>query len=286
MPRGDTPARAQARRMLRRPPRRRRDRPPPVADAPRRFRAVVAYDGTSYAGWQRQRELVSVQELLECALEAATRLPVSAAAAGRTDAGVHADGQVVAFDCATALPASALRHICDHLLPDDVRVLRLEESPPGFDPQRDAVRKLYRYAVLRTDARLPRWRNLTWHVPGPLDVEAMRDAARRLVGTHDFRAFRNDPGPGRRGEGTVRTLERLDVTPLAEFLRIEAVGPGFLYMMVRNLVAALLAVGRAERSPHWVEDALASRDRRRLPPPAPAAGLTLVSVAYADGFGG
>jgi tRNA pseudouridine38-40 synthase len=281
----DTPARIEARGLLRRRARRRRDKAPPVGETTRRFRAVVAYDGTAYAGFQRQNERVAVQELLEAALEEATRLPVSVAGAGRTDAGVHADGQVVAWDSRTSLPASALRHLCDHLLPEDVRVLALEETSAGFDPQRDAVRKLYAYLLLPGDAELPRWRRVAWQVPASIDPGRMRQGAAHLVGRHDFRAFRNDPGPERRDEATVRTLESVDVLSPGPFVRIEAVGPGFLYMMVRNVTAALVAVGLGEREPGWIAEVLASRDRRRLPPPAPPQGLTLVRIAYADGFG-
>src|SRR5262245_22299492 len=135
----ETPARAEALRRLRRPARRRRDKAPPLSDAARRFRAVVAYDGTNYAGFQRQRERVTVQEILEAAVEEATRAPTVVVPAGRTDAGVHADGQVVAFDSPTALPPKALLHICGHVLPDDVEVLRLEETRADFDPQRDCT---------------------------------------------------------------------------------------------------------------------------------------------------
>jgi tRNA pseudouridine38-40 synthase len=281
----ETPARIAARALLRRPARRRRDKAPPVAESARRFRAVVAYDGTAYAGFQRQNEHVTVQEVLEAALAEATRLASAVVPAGRTDAGVHADGQVVAFDSATALPTDALRHLFDHLLPEDVRVLKVEEAPDGFDPQRDAVRKLYRYAIFTLVHELPRWRRLSWHVPEPLDLDAMRQGARHLVGTHDFRAFRSDPGPQRRGEDTVRTIERIELARIGDFVRLEAVGPGFLYMMVRNVTAALVAVGRGERPAAWVAEVLASRDRRLVPPPAPAGGLTLVRVEYADGFG-
>lgn len=281
-----TPARLLAQALLQRPARRRRDKAPPVRDEVRRFRAVVAYDGTAYAGWQRQRERVSVQEVLEAAIEAATGLPAVVASAGRTDAGVHADGQVIAFDSATGLPAHALRHLFDHLLPTDVRVRLVEQAPAGFDPQRDAVRKLYRYALLRTPDLLPRWRNAAWHVPGGLDLASMRAGAARLIGTHDFRAFRTDPGPERRDEGTVRTIESVRLDEVAEFLRIDVTGPGFLYMMVRNVAAALVAVGRGERGDAWIAEVLAARDRRLLPPPAPAAGLTLVRVEYRDGLGG
>jgi tRNA pseudouridine38-40 synthase len=275
-----TPARIAARDRLVRPPRRPTDGAPPVGDRPRRFRAVVAYDGSDYAGWQRQRDLVSVQEVLEAALEAATGLPVTLAAAGRTDAGVHAEGQVVAFDSRTLLPASALRHLCDHVLPDSLRVRVVEEAPEGFDPQRACVRKLYRYLVRTSPAPAPAWRAVAFTVPGPLDVARMREAASHLVGTHDFRSFRNDPGPERRGEDTVRTLERLSVDEALGLVRIEAEGPGFLYMMVRNLAAALLEAGSGRRPPAWAGEVLRARDRTLLPPPAPPGGLSLVRVDY------
>jgi tRNA pseudouridine38-40 synthase len=186
----------------------------------------------------------------------------------------------VAFDSATGLPAEALKHLCDHVLPDALRVLRVDEAPPGFDPQRACVRKLYRYLLRPARHESPSWNRTSWRLPADPDVAAMRDAAARLVGTHDFRAFRNDPGPERRDEGTVRTVARLDVEAALGLVRIEAEGPGFLYMMVRNLTAALVEVGLGRRPPEWAGDVLASRDRTRLPAPAPAAGLCLVRVDY------
>jgi tRNA pseudouridine38-40 synthase len=281
----DTPARLLARRMLLTLKGAKRG-PPPVGEATRRFRAVVAYDGTGYAGWQRQRRQVSVQEILEAALECATGLPVTVLAAGRTDTGVHADGQVVSFDSATRLPADALRHLCGQMLPDDVVVRLVEEAPAGFNPQRDAVRKLYRYCVFETATPLPRRRHVAWQLPGTLELPPMRAAGALLVGTHDFRAFRNDPGPTRRDATSVRTIERIDVARSGEFVLVDVVGPGFLYMMVRNVAAVLVAVGLGERPPAWAGEMLASRDRRRLPPPAPPHGLCLVRVEYGDGFGG
>jgi tRNA pseudouridine38-40 synthase len=280
-----TPARKAAESLLQRLPRKRRDKPPPVAATTRRFRAVVAYEGTPYAGFQRQRDHVTVQEILEACIESATCLPVTIFGAGRTDAGVHADGQVVSFDSATALPASALRHLCDHMLPENVKVLRLEDAPADFDPQRHCVRKLYRYCVLETPRPIPRLRHVAWQVEGTLDLDAMRAGAARFVGTHDFRALRSDPGPARRDFGTTRTVERIEIVRNGEFVLVDVVGPGFLYMMVRNIAAALVAVGLGGRPPAWVGELLASRDRRRAEPPAPAHGLTLVRVDYADGFG-
>lgn len=281
----DTRARALARQMLQRRARKKRAAPPPVAETKRRFRAVVAYDGTHYAGFQRQRDHVAVQEILEVAIEDSTQLPATVLGAGRTDSGVHADGQVISFDSMTALPASALHHLCEHVLPVDVKVRRLEVAPPGFHPQKDCVRKLYRYTILSSPERLPRWRRVAWQIEEPLDLDAMRAGASHLVGTHDFKAFRSDPGPARRDEETVRTIERIDVARDGPFVLVDTVGPGFLYMMVRNVAATLASVGTGERTPHWVADVLAAGQRRRIPPPAPAQGLTLARVEYEDGFG-
>ena len=280
----DTRARAAARKLLQRRVRRKSANPPPVGDVKRRFRAVVAYNGTGYAGFQRQRDHVSVQEVLEVALEDATRLPAVVLGAGRTDAGVHADGQVISFDSMTALPASAIRHMCDHVLPEDVKVRRLEEAPPGFNPQRDAVSKLYRYSLLPTLEPLPRWRDVAWQVGASLDIEKMRAGAAHLVGTHDFVAFRSDPGPGRRDQATVRTIHGIELRPMGELVLLDASGPGFLYMMVRNVASALASVGLGEHGPEWIAETLAAGERGRLPPPAPAQGLTLVRVDYRDGF--
>lgn len=279
----ETPARAAARARLLRPARRPGASPPPVLrpDAPsRRLRAVVAYDGSAFAGWQRQRDHVAVQELLEVAIEDATGIAVTVAAAGRTDAGVHAEGQVAAFDTRTALPASAVKHLCDHVLPPELRVLSVDDAEPGFDPQRECAGKLYRYLLRPGVPETPTWSRIAWCLREPLDLGAMRAAAAHLVGTHDFRAFRTDPGPERRGEDTVRTVTRLDVEAALGLVRVEAEGPGFLYMMVRNLTAALVEVGTGRRPPGWAADVLASRDRRLLPPPAPAAGLCMVRVTY------
>lgn len=278
----DTPARRAARALLVRAARRPTAGAPPVAgpDASRRFRARIAYDGSGLAGWQRQHDRVSVQELIEVAIEEATTLPAAVAAAGRTDAGVHAEGQVVAFDSRTLLPPRAVAHLCDHVLPPAVRVLDVADAPADFDPQRHCVGKLYRYLIRISPTQAPAWDRVAWRIPAPLDLRAMRDAAAFLVGTHDFRAFRNDPGPDRRDEPTVRTVTRIDVRGDDDLVRVEAEGPGFLYMMVRNLAAALVEVGSGRRPPGWCRDTLASRDRARNPPPAPAGGLTLVRVDY------
>lgn len=245
---------------------------------------MVVYDGTEYRGWQRQRDELTVQELLEAALDRATGTVVGVRGSGRTDAGVHADGQVIAFDSRTRLPADAVRHRTAHLLPRDVQLVRLERAHPSFDPQRDAVAKCYRYTVLRAPAPSPSRERCAFRVDSPLDVDAMRRAAGTVVGRHDFRSFRTDPGPARRDEDTVRTVRSVELHDLGESLVVDVAGEGFLYMMVRNLVAGLLAVGRGDWGTGRMAEVLAACDRRLVPPPAPAHGLCLRGVTYDDGF--
>ncbi len=279
-----TPARIAARSRLRTQHLRGR-RPPPVREETRAYRALIAYDGSAYAGWQRQSELVSICEMIEAALEAATGCDAVTHAAGRTDAGVHADAQAIRFHSRTGLPADALRHLALQLLPPDIRVLLVEPAPEDWNPQRETVRKLYRYTILEQATESPAHERAAWRLWPPLSVEPLRVAALHLVGEHDFRAFRNDPGPARRDQDTVRTLEQIDVQRAFGRVRIDVQGPGFLYMMVRNIAAALVEVGSGRRPPEWIADLLRSGDRRLGPPPAPAAGLTLVRIEYADGFG-
>ncbi len=280
----DTPARTAARTRLA-THRLRGHRPPRRLDAPVWYRAIIAYDGADFAGWQRQPDVVGIAEMMDAALELATGGPVVATAAGRTDAGVHADGQAISFQTDAALPPDALRHLCLQLLPPTIRVVHVEAAPDGFRVQRDVTSKLYRYCILESPQPSPVRERAAWRFDAPLDLDAVRAAAAHLVGTHDFRAFRNDPGPARRDEDTVRTITSLDVDRAWDRVRFDVGGPGFLYMMVRNLTAALVEVGTGRQTPAWVAEILAQRDRRHVPAPAPPEGLRLVSVEYPDGFG-
>ena len=223
--------------------------------------------------------------MIEAALCLATGTQVSVHASGRTDAGVHADGQAVSFSSSTALPAEALRNISLMLLPPSIRMLHVEEAPEGWNPQRDAVEKLYRFRLIEAQSARPALERVAWRVGQPLDLDRVRAAAAPLVGRHDFRAFRNDPGALRRGENTVREIVSIEVERALGLVQLDVRGPGFLYMMVRNLTAALVEVATGREEPEWVARVLASRDRRLCPSPAPAHGLTLVRVRYADGFG-
>jgi tRNA pseudouridine38-40 synthase len=247
-----------------------------------RVRLTLEYDGTDFVGWQRQPNGRSVQAVLESGLAELLGAPVSAEAAGRTDAGVHALGQVVAFDAPRALPEKAYLRGLSSLLPPDVAVVGAEEVPDDFDPRRWATGKRYRYLISRRPGRSPLLRRTHWELFAALEVAAMRAAARALLGTHDFTSFRaadcEAPHPR-------RTLRELGVHEEGEVLQIEVEGTAFLKHMVRNVVGSLVEVGRGKRPPEWIAEVLAAKDRTLAGPTAPAHGLTLVSVSYGAGRG-
>lgn len=242
-----------------------------------RLRLVLEYDGTDFQGWQIQPGGArTVQGCLQVAFERVTGQRVNVLASGRTDAGVHAEAQVASVEVETTLEPALLRHALNGCLPRDVAVVTVERAAPDFDARRDSRAKLYRYIVWNAPARSPLRDRRSLHVARTLDLEAMRRAAADLVGTHDFACFQAARAGTRT---TVRTLERLDVQgrPGGE-IRFEAFGKGFLRHMVRTLVGTLLEVGRGRRPPDSLPALLATRDRRRAGPTAPARGLTLVRV--------
>ena len=245
-----------------------------------RIRLTLEYDGTDFVGWQRQLNGRSVQTVVEAALAELLGVWVQAVAAGRTDSGVHALGQVVAFDAPRALPAQAYLRGLTGLLPPDVAVVAAAEAPDGFDPRRWATGKRYRYCLTRRASRSPLLRRTHWELFGPLDVEAMRTAARALLGTHDFTSFRAADCEAPHARRTLRTVQ---LTDLGETLQLELEGTAFLKHMVRNIVGSLVEVGRGKHPPEWIAEVLAARDRTLAGPTAPAHGLTLVEVTYGDG---
>ncbi len=244
------------------------------------FRGVVEYEGTGFSGWQEQPGARTVQGVLEEALRAVLGQEVALLAAGRTDAGVHAEGQAVSFRAATRIPPRGIAAACNARLPDDVAFLALERVPAAFHATRSARWKTYRYEILNRREPSPLRCRRTWRVPGALDQRRMAAAARVLRGTHDFRTFRSNPGPARAGEDTVRTLRAASVRRRGDLLVLEFRGDGFLHHMVRNIVGTLVQVGRGSRSPADVRRALLARDRAAGGPTAPAFGLTLVEVEY------
>ena len=250
----------------------------------RTLRLTLAYDGTDYAGWQVQPDQPTVQEVIERALEKITGGPVRILASGRTDAGVHALGQVASFRTDTRLATEVLGRALNGELPHDVAVLDVAEAPEGFHPIRDAIAKRYRYTIHDGPVRDVFSRRYCWQYRRRLDVDSMHRAAGRLLGTHDFAAFETSGAPR---QSTVRTVFDISVGRgrggNAHAITLEVEADGFLYNMVRTIVGTLVEVGRGARPEAWVSEVLASADRRQAGLTAPPQGLFLVFVTY-DGI--
>jgi tRNA pseudouridine38-40 synthase len=265
----------------------------------RKFKITLAYDGTDFVGWQRQAAGVSIQGLLEDALRELDERDVTVTGAGRTDAGVHALGQVAAFSIERPLAAETVVRALNARLPATVRVLSAEEAPASFRARGDASAKTYRYRIWNGDVVSPFERRYVWHVPGALDVDAMRRAARILEGVHDFAAFQTAGSEVRTTERQIFSSQIADRRlesdweiassgsgesairhPHSAIINYEITGNGFLRHMVRAIAGSLVDVGRGHRSPAWMADVVASRDRGRAGPTAPANGLFLVDVTY------
>jgi len=246
----------------------------------RTFRLILEYDGADFEGWQIQPgERRTVQQVLEIALARVTCERARVVASGRTDAGVHAEGQVASVRLETPLEPEVLRCALNGTLPADVAVRELTVARDGFDARRDATGKLYRYSLWNAPDRTPLRRRRVLCLQRPLDLARIRIAAENLLGEHDFAAFQ---GAGSQVKTSVRTLRRIDVTGEAGAqIDLWFEGSGFLRHMVRNLTGTLIEVGSGRRDPRGMVALLAARDRTRAGPTAPAHGLTLVSVSYA-----
>ncbi|AKJ02087.1 tRNA pseudouridine(38-40) synthase [Archangium gephyra] len=246
-----------------------------------RLKLTLEYDGTRYVGWQVQPNGVSIQARLRQALEQLLGEQVELEVAGRTDSGVHATGQVVCFGTPRVLPLKAYWKGLNGLLPEDIAVVRAEEVPPEFDPRRWSHGKRYRYRVSNRPSRSPLRRFTHWEVFSPLDVEAMRRGAAHLLGRHDYSAFRASDC---QAAHAVREVRRVDIQGTSgEEVSVTVEGTAFLKHMVRNLVGTLVEVGKGRRPDTWVAEVLASRERKRAGPTAPAHGLVLEEVFYGDG---
>lgn len=247
----------------------------------RTLKLTLAYNGTQYAGWQVQAPgRTTVQEVLERAIAAVTGETVRAMASGRTDAGVHALGQVASFRTQSALPAEVFVRALNAHLPDDVAVLDARDVPDDFHATLSADKKRYRYLIHNHPIRDPFFHCRAWHYPAHLEDGAMHRAAQSLLGRHDFKSFETS---GSERQTSVRTifdiLVRRDAAD-ARLVVLEVEADGFLYNMVRSIVGTLVQVGRGAREESWVAEVLAACDRRKAGKTAPPQGLYLVRVDY------
>lgn len=264
---------------------------------PTPFRLTIAYEGTRYAGWQRQKGKPTIQAELESAFHRIVGSRVRVTGAGRTDSGVHALGQAAHAAAATSMPPAALKRALNAVLPESILVTRLQAAPAGFHARYSAQSKWYRYLIWNSPERPLFDRGRMWHVPSPLALQKMQRAARALRGKHDFRAFHSSGRPVR---SAVRTLSRLSVRKEGKRILIDAEADGFLYHMVRRLAGVLVEVGKgkltAKQAARYVQAPKGKRPagagplknggqppkNRDLPPAptAPARGLTLMRVRY------
>jgi tRNA pseudouridine38-40 synthase len=243
-----------------------------------RYKLVLEYDGTGLVGWQRQINGLSVQEILETAIERFCGQVVRVYGAGRTDAGVHAQGQVAHADLPRAADPDEIQGALNfHVRPHAVSVLAVEAVAASFHARISARERHYRYRILNRRAPPGLERHRVWHVGPPLELAAMQEGARHLVGTHDFTTFRDALC---QAKSPVKTLDALDLVQLGEEIVIEARARSFLHHQVRNIAGTLKLVGLGKWSPVHVKRALEARDRRAGGPTAPPQGLCLVDVTY------
>ena len=244
----------------------------------RNIRIKLAYDGTDFRGWQVQPNQATIQGALQQVLAEIEGATVEVHGSGRTDAGVHALGQVASFHFKNAIPADNLRKAMNRLLPDAIRVLEAEEVDADFHPRRRAVSKTYEYRILRGEVCPPFSSRYVYHHPYPLNEEAMAEAADAFAGTRDFRSLA--AASGEEKESTVRTIFLSVLEKNGELLTYCVRGNGFLYRMVRNIVGTLLEVGRGNLAADDIDRILAAKQRSQAGPTVPARGLFLVEVEF------
>ncbi len=246
--------------------------------AGRNIRLLLEYDGTRYHGWQRQSGDLSIQQVLEESLQRLTGEPVKLIGSGRTDAGVHALGQVASFRTGSTIPLKAFHEGLNSMLPYDIAVLEAREAPPEFHARKSALSKTYEYRILNRPSRSPLHHHYGWWVSHKLDAAALTAAALALPGEHDFSAFRAS-GSGNRNPVRQIFSARWQTHP-GGWLRFTITGNGFLRGMVRSLVGTMVEVGKGKAEPALLVELLKSGERRRAGPTAPPQGLYLVEVVY------
>ena len=243
----------------------------------KRIGLVVAYDGTNYSGWQIQPNGVTIQGILNETLSDLLGEEIETIGASRTDAGVHALGNVAVFDTNTRIPGEKISYALNQRLPEDIRIQLSEEVEPDFHPRYCDSEKTYEYRILNRRFPVPTERLYSYFYHYKLDVDKMREATSYLIGRHDFASF---CGSGAQVKTTIRTITSMDVWRDGDMVTIRVSGTGFLYNMVRIIAGTLVQVGAGILEPADVEQILAGRDRELAGPTAPAKGLTMVGIEY------
>lgn len=243
------------------------------------YKLIIAYDGSGFSGWQKGSGVRTVEQTLQDILEKKLQHPVTLQAASRTDAGVHAAGQVVNFFSPMELETTKFCLGVNRLLPEDVRILGAEKMDFAFHPTLDNTGKEYRYKIQLGIYQNPLLRHRAWHVYYPMNRDAMEQGARYFIGTHDFEGFSNNQGTKER-ESTVRTIRSLTFHDLDDHLEIRIVGDSFLYKMVRNIIGTLVDVGIGDIDAEEIPKILQHKDRVQAGVTAPAHGLTLYRLLY------
>jgi len=243
----------------------------------RKIKLVIQYDGTCYHGWAAQPGLPTIQGTIGQAIEKLTGIPVDVQGSSRTDAGVHALGQVAAFSIDSPVPTENLVRALNNLLPDDIAILQAVDVPETFDPISGTQSKIYRYTIYTGSIRPVLQIRYCWHRPGALNIEAMQDAAKILLGKHDFKSFAS---AGDQRLSSVRTILKCNVHSEDEFIYFDVQADGFLYNMVRNIVGTLVEVGRGRWAAADIGRILAAQNRAEAGPIAPAGGLCLLEIFY------
>ncbi|WP_128426425.1 tRNA pseudouridine(38-40) synthase TruA [Gudongella oleilytica] len=243
----------------------------------RNIKLVLEYDGTAYNGWQYQENGVSVQQKIEEAILAVTGEMISVKGSGRTDAGVHALGQVANFHTGSTIPGDKFKFALNNELPDDIRVIDSQEVDMSFHSRFSATHKRYRYRIYTGEVERPMFRNFCYHFKYPLDIDIMRYAAEHFIGSHDFKSFK-----GRRSitKTTVRKVNRIDIRQKGEMVDIWIDGDSFMRNMVRIMVGTLVEIGNGQRDKDSIPWILEQRDRNCAGHTAPAKGLFLEKVFY------
>ena len=248
----------------------------------RRIMIVVSYDGTAYNGWALQKSTHNtIEEMLGRAIHGLTGEEVEVIGASRTDAGVHAYGNIAVFDTTSSIPGDRFSYALNHILPQDICVVESKEVHPDFHPRHCNTLKTYEYRVLNTRMPVPTKRFYTYHFSMPLDIEVMNEAAKNLEGEHDFTSFCNVES---QALSHVRIIQKVEVLRHGDEVIIRVVGNGFLYNMVRIIAGTLLQIGRGKGKPSDIKEMIEKKDRKAAGPTAPACGLFLIKYEFIDGI--